>query len=73
MGDVFSDPLGVLWSALAGMGQRQIMNATEAPQRDRIAVTGLPGLVVKSENVVRVEESGINRCTMGCRASTGAF
>jgi cytochrome c oxidase accessory protein FixG len=32
----------------------QVMNATEAPQRYKITVTGLPGLVIASENVVMV-------------------
>ncbi|NMM15358.1 MAG: cytochrome c oxidase accessory protein CcoG [Rhodoferax sp.] len=32
----------------------QVMNATEAPQRYKITVTGLPGLVVASEDVVMV-------------------
>lgn len=35
----------------------QIMNATELDQRYKITVTGLPGLVVSSENVVMVEST----------------
>ncbi len=33
----------------------QVMNATESPQRYKITVTGLPGLVVASENMVTVD------------------
>lgn len=35
----------------------QIMNATESAQRYRISASGLPGLVVTSENVVQVEST----------------
>jgi len=35
----------------------QIMNATESDQRYRISVTGLPGLVVTSENTVMVKST----------------
>ena len=35
----------------------QVMNATEAPQRYRISVSGLPGLVVSSESEVLVEST----------------
>ena len=35
----------------------QIMNATESAQRYRITASGLPGLVVTSENVVQVEST----------------
>jgi len=33
----------------------QVMNATESAQRYKITATGLPGLVLSSENVVTVE------------------
>jgi cytochrome c oxidase accessory protein FixG len=35
----------------------QVMNATEAPQRYRISVSGLPGLVISSESEVLVEST----------------
>jgi cytochrome c oxidase accessory protein FixG len=35
----------------------QLMNATEAPQHYKIAVTGLPGLQISSDNVVLVEST----------------
>ena len=35
----------------------QVMNATESAQHYKITVTGLPGLVVSSENVVMVEST----------------
>jgi cytochrome c oxidase accessory protein FixG len=37
--------------------QLQVMNATEATQHYKITVTGLPGLEVTSENVVKVEST----------------
>ncbi|OIQ73602.1 Ubp3 associated protein Bre5 [mine drainage metagenome] len=35
----------------------QVMNATEADQRYRISVTGLPGLVVVSEDTIKVHST----------------
>ncbi len=41
--------------------QLQVMNATESPQRYRITASGLPGLVLGSENVVMVASTQSRR------------
>jgi len=38
----------------------QVMNATEAEQRYRISVTGLPGLTITSEDTVSVKSTEAN-------------
>jgi len=41
--------------------QLQVMNATEANQRYKLRVTGLPGLAITSEDVVMVESTQARR------------
>ena len=48
--------------------QLQVMNATESDQRYKITVQGLPGLVVASENVVRVESTQARRLAVRVQA-----
>jgi cytochrome c oxidase accessory protein FixG len=48
--------------------QLQVMNATEALQRYRITVTGVPGLTVASENVVAVESTQASRLAVRVQA-----
>lgn len=48
--------------------QLQVMNATEATQHYKIAVTGLPGLTVTSENVVTVASTQARRLAVRVQA-----
>lgn len=52
--------------------QLQVMNATESDQRYKIAVTGLPGLTVGSENVVLVQATQSRRVAIRVRAPFAA-
>ena len=48
--------------------QLQVMNATEADQRYKIRVTGLPGLAITSEDVVMVESTQARRLAVRVQA-----
>ena len=52
--------------------QLQVMNATESIQHYKITATGLPGLVLSSENVVRVESTQSRRVAVRVQAPLAA-